>query len=59
MKVKGVDNKFLISKKSKQAAHYRNQYICDNLYFFNTQILLVKLERICLGDLRWSRRTVN
>ena len=34
----------------------QNQYICGNFYRFNTQMLLVNSQTICLGGLGWSSR---
>ena len=37
----------------------QNQLICDNFYRFNSQMLLVNFQTICLGVLGWSIRTVS
>ena len=44
---------------SKQTAHYRSNKFMTIFYCFNTQMLLVNLQRICLGGLGWSSRIIN
>ena len=58
MKTSDVNNRFPTNYGSKQAAHYRSNKFVAIFIFFNTQMLLVNLQRICLGGLGWSCHTV-